>query len=487
MRIFQRIQTRLRWSKRHYFILIFCIILISYVASTIYHTVKALPEGLDLTGPIRSSQVEFIADTTRVDAQGVLQTEQHIFNRMLAMVQQSKTTIVLDMFLLNDQFGQSKPPQQRLAQELVQALVAKKRSNPQMSISVIVDPMNSLYGSIQPDDYVQLRRVGIDLVETNLIPLRSSNPTWSGFWYLCCQGITQQSGDGWLPNPLSSDKITLRSYFSFLNFKTNHRKTMVVDTDHGWQALVGSKNPNSGGVQQSNAALMVHGAAAVDVLNSEQTVARMSGVDLPYVVMAAEPKPTKTDHLQSQVLTEQAIERAIINMLSTAQRDDEINLVAFYLSDREVIDALKLAHQRGVKLKILLNPNQESVARYKNGFPNQPVASELHDAGITVRWCEHCHSKMIYKRFADGRRAELVLGSANLTARNLNNYNLETDIRVFGLASESVFKDTENYFNQMWLGQGQVQGSADYEVYANRSSLKYWLYRFMEWSGICSF
>ncbi len=58
-----------------------------------------------------------------------------------------------------------------------------------------------------------------------------------------------------------------------LNFKANHRKTMVVDTAEGWKALVTSFNPHDGSSRHSNSALLVTGNTAVDVLKTEQAVA----------------------------------------------------------------------------------------------------------------------------------------------------------------------------------------------------------------------
>ena len=80
-----------------------------------------------------------------------------------------------------------------------------------------------------------------------------------------------------------------------------------------------------------------------------------------------------------------------------------------------------------MNVRVLLDPNKDAFGREKNGIPNRQVASELNDAGVNVRWCntqgEQCHSKMIIK--SNGQQAELILGSANFTARNLKNYNLQ--------------------------------------------------------------
>ena len=46
---------------------------------------------------------------------------------------------------------------------------------------MITDPINSVYGGLSPEHYRQLRQAGVDVIETNLAPLRASNPFWSGF------------------------------------------------------------------------------------------------------------------------------------------------------------------------------------------------------------------------------------------------------------------------------------------------------------------
>ena len=87
----------------------------------------------------------------------------------------------------------------------------------------------------------------------------------------------------------------------------------------------------------------------------------------------------------------------------------------------------------------------------------------------------------------NNQQAELILGSANLTARNLKNYNLETDFRVLGAAQAPVFKDARQYFDAAWTNANGRQVTVDYSKYADESKTKYWIYRFMEWSGLSTF
>ena len=487
MRIFHKIHSKLNWSRRRYFGAILSVFVLGYLGSAIYQVYKPLPQGLDYTGPLRHANVKFIADQTYIDAQGKQQLDQHIFDQILKLIAEAKTTIVIDMFLFNQEVGDSKVPQRALTQQLINALVSHKIVNPALDIKFITDPINSVYGGILPEQYHQLRQGGVDVIETNLSPLRASNPLWSGFWYLCCQDAGNNPTKGWLPNPFGPQKITIRSYLNLFNFKANHRKTIVVDTDTGWKTLVTSANPHDGSSRHSNVALLVSGATAVDVLKSEQPVAQMSGGDTPFVVLG-DVEGEKTDP-QVQVLTEKAIYDAVLKMLNTAKANDHIDLAMFYLSERKIIQGLIAAQGRGATVRVLLDPNKDAFGRQKNGIPNRQVASELYTAGVDVRWCdthgEQCHSKMIIKYNAQS--SELILGSANFTARNLKNYNLETDLRVIGTPQQAIFIDASQYFNTAWSNLNGRHMSVDYATYADESTLKYGVYRLMEWSGLSTF
>ena len=487
MRIFQRIHQKLNWSRRHYVSVLIGLLALGYLSSAVYHTYKPLPEGLDFTGKLRHAEVKFIADQTYMDAQGKQQQQHHIFDEMLKMIDEAQTTIVLDMFLFNQEVGESTLLQRQLTQQLTETLILKHGVQPNIEIKVITDPINSVYGGVMPQHYQKLRAAGINVIETDLTPLRASNPLWSGFWYICCQGLGNNVEKGWLPNPFGNEKITLRSYFNLFNFKANHRKTLVVDTAQGWKALVTSANPHDGSSRHSNVALIVTGNTAIDVLKTEQAVGRMSKGDIPMVIVGEFEAEKSLP--QVQLLTEKAIYQATLTLIKTAKPQQQIDLAMFYLSERQIVKALIAAHQRGVKLRVLLDPNKDAFGRQKNGIPNRQVASELNAAGITVRWCntqgEQCHSKMIIKH--DAAQAELILGSANFTARNLKNYNLESDLRVLGVAKASVFNDANQYFDTAWSNLDGKNMSVTYSQYADESQLKYALYRLMEWSGLSTF
>jgi hypothetical protein len=79
--------------------------------------------------------------------------------------------------------------------------------------------------------------------------------------------------------------------------------------------------------------------------------------------------------------------------------------------------------------------------------------------------------------------AGLLAGSANLTRRNLDNFNLETSVLIRGNASAEVFRAAKFHFDALWYGQRGREFSVPYEHYRERAVIKAALYRFMEASG----
>lgn len=465
--------------------------LLAYLVSAVFQAYKPLPEGLSAASPLRhAEQLGFFADYTYMDAQGVRHKQQEIFDQVIGMITEAKRLIVMDMFLFNDYVGASKQQQRPLAEQVTQALIAQKRLYPDMTVVVITDPINTVYGGQFSPYLNQLRASGIEVVETNLLPLRASNPLWSGFWYICCQWTGNNPQGGWLPNALGADKVTLRSYLSLLNFKANHRKTLVTDSEQGWQALVTSANPHDASSWHDNVALKFTGQAALDVLETERAVARLSAQEIPVILTGASDTSARANEAQVQVLTEAKIRDALLHSINTAVKGDQLDIAVFYLSHRDIIQAIKQSHQRGVQVRLVLDPNEDAFGHKKNGIPNRQVARELQQAGVSIRWCdthgEQCHSKMLIRRDAAGQ-SELILGSANYTRRNLDDLNLETNVRVLAKTDAPVMVQANGYFERVWGNQNGQRFTVDYAQYQDDSSLKYWWYRFSEWSGLSTF
>ena len=465
------------------------------VAMSVWQAYKPLPAGISEAFEARPAQeVALLTDVTYLDAAGVRHSEQQVFDEILRLIAQARHAIVVDMFLFNDFAGaDAATPLRPLSAELTQALLERKRAVPGLQIVLITDPINTLYGGLHSVHLDALRQAGVEVVVTDLARLRAPNPAWSGFWQLCCRWLGNREQGGWLPSPFGKGKVSLRSYLALLNLNANHRKTLVVDEGDRWTGLVASANPHDGSSAHGNVALRFSGAAAADLMRSERAVVGMSSArwplpDLPAMTPASAAVPD--DGIQIQVLTEARIRDALLGTLDEAKTGDQVDIAVFYFSHRALVAAVIAAQRRGVRLRVLLDPNEDAFGRKKNGIPNRQVALELHQAGVPVRWCdthgEQCHAKFMLLRTA-GKRAALIAGSANYTRRNLDDYNLESSVRVLARADAPVIARGTSYFEQSWGNTGGRRISLPYSAFEDTSRLRYWRYRFTEATGLSSF
>ncbi|PIT92351.1 MAG: phospholipase [Candidatus Harrisonbacteria bacterium CG10_big_fil_rev_8_21_14_0_10_42_17] len=467
----------------------------------VYHVWKPLPTGLSIVDSVHmipDSAVHFFSDVTFVDARGERHSEQGIFDEVFRMIRTAENYIILDMFLVNDFQGKVAYDVRPLSRELVDALIQRKKEIPALAVTFITDPVNSVYGGDPSELFSRLHSGGISVIETNLKPLRDSNPIYSSLWRLIIQWFGNASTGGHVPHPFSSlrQDVTLRSYLSLLNFKANHRKLIVADgyDDAGLpvlSTLITSANPHDGSSAHTNVALRVDDYSfSHDVIMSEQAVAHFSGT-----VLSDYENDVSRDEggvVSVQLLTEGAIREQLLALFDSAQSGDPIDIHMFYLSERSLVEALLRAADRGALIRLLLDPNKDAFGREKNGIPNRPIAAELREKSkgtISIRWCdthgEQCHSKLILARIGDVYH--MMLGSANITRRNIGNYNLETDVYVIGDRTTTAILDARAYFERVWNNEEEKSYSADYSVYAENNFLKKVLYRVQEFSGLSSF
>lgn len=468
-------------------------LLVAWAGMGAWQRFKPLPEGVSRAFPERAvTQVRFLADETWYSATGERHRRQRIFDEVLTLIGQARRLVVLDMFLFNDFAGAAGGEGFRpLSAQVTGALVEQKRRYPGLDVVVITDPLNTLYGGLALDHLQVLRDAGIRVVITDLNRLRASNPLWSGGWHLGPRWLGNSHDGGWLPNALGPGRVPLRSYLALLNFTANHRKTLVVDHGAGWAGLVTSANPHDASSLHGNVALRFEGASALDLLASERPVAGWSGVRLGGPA-APESGDVPRDQARLQVLTEAAIRDALLGAIHASGEGDRLDIAVFYLAHRGVIDALLAARGRGAVLRVLLDPNRDAFGLEKGGIPNRPVARELHEAGMDVRWCasrgEQCHSKLLLRRPAEpGGEAELFLGSANFTRRNLDDLNLETSVRLAGPADTPALVDAAAFFERRWHSTPQRITSEPFDDVDGATLWQRLRYRVMEASGLSTF
>jgi HKD family nuclease len=365
---------------------------------------------------------------------------------------------------------------------------------------VIADPINDVYGGLPSRDLAALRGAGIEVVTPDLDSLRDSNAIYSAFWRLTMSWWAGDgSGDAYLPNPLDAgpDRVSIGAWARLLNFKADHRKVIIGDDGKGGiTGIVTSANPHDASSQHSNVALKVSGSALAPLLESELAIATdggwTAGWKAPPPKATAAPAPENMARVQ--VLTESEIRAAIVRNFTGTRVGDSIDIAMFYLSDRTVIQALLAAAKRGVSVRVLLDPNKDAFGRTKNGIPNRSVATELaaaSDGAIKVRWFrthgEQFHSKLVALRTAS--EFWFTLGSANLTRRNLEDFNLEANVAASVPLNAEIAAQISTWFESLWTNRGppELEYTAEFGAYADPAQSSYWLYRIMEATGLSTF
>lgn len=474
-----------------------CVMILSIIISWlvfvgVFQMLRPLSPGINYTGKAREISTDgagFLYDLT-YDRGNTRAREQHIFDKVFSYIQGAKRYILIDMFLFNSNLMGSDLPFRAISGELVEHLIDAKQREPKLKIDVITDPINIIYGGADSPEIEKLKRHGINVVITDLKPLRDSNPIYSSIWRTFIQWFGNSPG-GWFPNPFSKKgpRVSLRSYLEMFNFKANHRKIFMADSGGSYVSIIMSANPHDASSSHSNIALEIRGDIAKDIYDTEKDVASFSGMRLAQIDVGRDNDKDKG--LRAQLVTEKAIRKVILDGVEDTVSGDNINITMFYLSERKIIRALINAANRGVNIRIILDPNKDAFGYKKIGIPNRPAAREIINktgGKIRVRWYEtrgeQFHSKMV---FIEGSgRSLIILGSANLTRRNLCNYNLELNALVQGTGNEPVFSDAGRYYDRIWSNlDGKY--TVDYDVYRDDSLIKTIIYHIQERTGLSSF
>jgi len=118
------------------------------------------------------------------------------------------------------------------------------------------------------------------------------------------------------------------------------------------------------------------------------------------------------------------IRSRLLTLLESARR--EISAEVFVLSDPDVVAALGAARLRGVRVRVLLDPNQDS---------NQASCAALRLGGIEVAWFPVASGQKLHAK-AGLFDNTLLLGSANWSVSGLStNHELDVETRLPAQAS----------------------------------------------------
>jgi len=473
-----------------------------WAAVAAWNVTKPMPPGTDVTSPLittAASDVQFLYDLTTTLPDGKSVREQRIFDEVFAIIDQAQSFVIADFFLLNDMMGAADGVHRPLSRQLGDRLLARKAANPELTILLITDPINDVYGGMPSPLLNELRAAGIEVVSTDLDRLRDSNAIYSALWRMFGQWWGNSPEGGSMMNPFAppgSPPITFRSWLALATFKANHRKVIVADRADGTLAgMVTSANPHDGSSAHSNVGLRFSGPLAQELVNSEMAVARFSGwKGHIYAASATEPTTQPADTVQLQFLTEEAIRDHLVGAIDTTRNGDAVRIATFYLADRKIVSSLLNSASRGVNVRLILDPNKDAFGRQKDGVPNRPVATELVKKSgekIQVRWYrtngEQFHTKLALVTHGD--RLIASVGSANLTRRNIGNYNLEANVAVELNAMSPLGIELISYFDRLWNNDGPpgTNFTAAFGAWKDDDTGRYWRYRLMEATGLSTF
>ncbi|WP_019414687.1 phospholipase D family protein [Paenisporosarcina sp. TG20] len=467
------------WSKRKRIIIgTLGVLFLIYIAVILWHTFKPLPQGISYIGDLHKVEnVEFITDLTYAqDREGnSVVHENNIFDSVYQMIEEAEEFVVVDFFLF-DGYYDVEVEFPKIAETLSTTLANKKKANPDMPIVFITDPINRGYGSYENEWFKIMREAGVEIVYTDLEALRDSTPVYSGIYRTVFQWF-DIGGEGWISNAMASKapKMTMASYMALLNIKANHRKAVVTDKE----AMVMSSNPHDASGFHGNIALKVTGPVINDILEAEESVSLYSGgPELPRVELEQEE-----GEYEVQYITEKKILDALLVDLANTSEGDKVWVGMFFIAKRDIVNALIDAANRGVEVKMVLDPNENSFGQEKSGLPNRPVVQEMVEdtkGKLNVRWYNtiigQYHSKAIWIQTKE--HTIISNGSGNYTERTLDNYNLESNLRVIAPNDSELVLQMEEYLKRIWNNEDAIY-TVDIEEFQNDFTWwQRWIYTF---------
>lgn len=129
--------------------------------------------------------------------------------------------------------------------------------------------------------------------------------------------------------------------------------------------------------------------------------------------------PAAAPSTQMPLLIDRKISPHVVQAISHAQKS--VELEGFDVSDWSVISALKNDVKRGLRVEVLLDPNQSL---------NRKTAAELRDAGVTVRFYRPYQNEWMHAKIADVDNGSIfIIGSANFSHQAYT-YNHEGDLEL---------------------------------------------------------
>jgi HKD family nuclease len=451
--------------------------LAALAGASAYYRFRPQPSGINgvpFSYRVASEDIRFFHDSTWYE-NGKRQNIRQITPELIRLIRKSDRFAVMDVFLFCLHHAHGDTGLIPTTRQIVDAFASKNRP-----AWFITDPLNITYGTAVSAPIRWLQEAGVNLCITDIRKLRDNNLLYSPLWRLGIRFIPNNAPPHF-PNPLEKGTFTTPwALLEGINAKGNHRKLLIVDEGDSHTTLLTSSNFEDSSCYFANTGVTIRSTAvARHYLEAEKALAKMSGMDIPVEI------PFERSHGDADVtpLMGDQIKQALLQAIESATPQDYLFLFTQYLAERDLIEALVRASQRGVRGTLVLDPNKVSFGNPKNGFPNQLTGPELaRRTDFEIRWAntetEEFHNSITIVQKPD--RCVMLVGSSNYTRRSLSNTVLEADVRVDVPITADVSHQALKYAS--WLCEMPRSLPLDRKKIGLYWP-KYWLLRFQEATG----
>jgi len=293
-----------------------------------------------------------------------------IFHQVKQGIKDAKKSIQLEMFGL----GQK---------DIAEMLIQRKKDG--LDVQVVLDPVNDDYEAEKQECIDMLQAGGVEVV---IYPIREKD------------------------EENKYDQI-------------NHVKMLILDGD---KAIIGGMNWGSHSPKNHDVDVMIEGPIVDKMEALFNKDYQKSGGKNPLPIEKTPAHPEGESLVSLATGSDDPKERQIKAALHRAIRDakESIHCELFFLTDWSILKALCEAKERGVDVKVLLNPSQIGETKH-----NERAYAQLTKAGCDVKWFdpdEKTGSKLHAKLgIFDGQ--EVILGSANWSGNGLT-WNREANVDI---------------------------------------------------------
>jgi hypothetical protein len=223
-----------------------------------------------------------------------------------------------------------------------------------------------------------------------------------------------------------------------------------------------------------NLAVAIAGGVARDMAASELKIAAWS-TDDDRLPTAPPPTSRGLGSIDARFLTEGAIRGALVDALSTATDGDEIRISTPALSDRSLVNAALRAAARGVRIRLLLDPE---------ALPNRAVAGELRGGTqdhIEIRWLPGGAAVSSLMIARHGRELSVNLGAPDFTRLSLDDLNLSAAVDFRLQERAAAAHAFMSAFDAEWSAS-----VADHSLPPGAAP-SLWVYRLLQAAGLAAY